>query len=350
MTHGRETSAMRSKALALSLAILAAFAAPDPQEKKMPVLESTTQKFLDDLRAAGGPPIYSLKYEEARKVLRGAQSGPVPKAAVTSEDTSFPVGPSGKVNVRILRPEGATGNLPVVMYYHGGGWVLGDKETHDRLVRELAVGANVAVVFVDYTPAPDAQYPVQNEESYAALKYVSEHANDLKVDATKIAIAGDSAGGQLAISTTLLAKERKGPKAVCQVLFYPVTDAGMETASYNEYAEGIWLTKKAMAWFWDAYVPNKAQRNEITASPLQATTAQLTGLPPALIITDAFDVLRDEGEEYARKLTQAGVPTISARYDATIHDFVMLNALAETSAARGAIEQASAYLRAKLHG
>lgn len=350
MTDGGKTAAMRSKAIALSLAILGAFAAPDPQEKKMPVLESSTQKFLDDLKAAGGPPIYTLKYEEARNVLRGAQSGPVPKATTTSEDTSFPVGPSGKVNVRIVRPTSANEKLPVVMYYHGGGWVLGDKETHDRLVREIAVGANVAVIFVDYTPAPDAQYPVQNEESYAALKYVAEHADALKVDAAKIAIAGDSAGGQLAASTTLLAKERNGPKAVCQVLFYPVTDAGMETLSYNEYAEGIWLTKKAMAWFWDAYVPNKAQRKEITASPLQATSVQLAGLPPALIITDAFDVLRDEGEEYARKLTRAGVPTISSRYDATIHDFVMLNALSATPAARGAIEQACAYLKAKLHG
>lgn len=341
---------MSGNVIALALAPLGAFVAPPLQEKKMPILEPSTQKFLDDLAASGGAPIYTLKYADARKVLLGAQSGPIAKPEASVQDTSFPVGPSGKVNVRITRPVGATGKLPVVMYYHGGGWVLGDKETHDRLVREIAVGANVAVVFVDYTPAPEAQYPIQNEESYAAMKYVAEHADELNVDASKMAIAGDSAGGQLAASTAIIAKERNGPKAVCQVLFYPVTDAGMETGSYNEFAEGVWLTKKAMAWFWDAYVPHLAQRSEAHASPLQATQEQLTGLPATLVITDANDVLRDEGEAYAQKLTLAGVPTLSARYDTTIHDFVMLNALSATPATRGAIDHACAFLKKALHG
>jgi acetyl esterase len=163
-----------------------------------------------------------------------------------------------------------------------------------------------------------------------------------------MAVAGDSVGGNMTAAVTLLAKERGGPKLRAQVLFYPVTDASFDDASYTQFANGPWLTRDAMKWFWDAYAPNAADRAKITASPLRASIDELKGLPPALVITDENDVLRDEGEAYARKLTQAGVPVTSVRYNGTIHDFVMLNALADTPATRAAIDQANATLKAAL--
>jgi acetyl esterase len=234
------------------------------------------------------------------------------------------------------------------VYFHGGGWVLGDKNTHDRLIREIANGAHVAVIFVDYDRSPEAQYPVPIEQAYAATAYVAKHPAEFGIDANRIAVAGDSVGGNMTAAVTLLAKERGGPKLRYQVLFYPVTDANFDDGSYNEFANGPWLTKAAMKWFWDAYAPNEADRAKITASPLRASLDDLKGLPPALVITDENDVLRDEGEAYARKLTQAGVPVTSVRYNGTIHDFVMLNALANTPAARGAVSQANAALRGAL--
>jgi acetyl esterase len=281
-------------------------------------------------------------------VLAGAQAIPVAKVPAAIEDTTFPVGPTGSVRIRIVRPEGATGVLPAVVYLHGGGWVLGDADTHDRLVRELAVGANVALFFVDYDRAPEAQYPVQIEQGYAATKWVAEHGAALRIDPARLAVAGDSVGGNLTAAVTLMAKQRGGPRLAFQVLFYPVTDADFGTASYTAFANGPWLTKPAMEWFWNAYLPDVAARKQITATPLSATLEQLAGLPPALLIVDENDVLRDEGEAYARKLIQAGVPVTSTRYNATIHDFVMLNALAETPAVRGAVQQAIDALRGAL--
>lgn len=310
-----------------------------------PVLEAGTQKFMDALAAAGGPPIYTLSPEAARKVLAGAQEGPVAKLPASIEDTTFPVGPTGSVRIRIVRPEGAKGVLPVVLYLHGGGWVLGDKNTHDRLVREIAVGAHAAVVFVDFDRSPEAKYPTANEQAYSALQYVVEHAAELRVDAARVAIAGDSVGGNMAAAVTLMAKERGGPKIRFQVLFYPVTDANFDNGSYRTFANGPWLTKPAMEWFWNAYLPDAKSREQITATPLNATLDQLQGLPDALIITGENDVLRDEGEAYASKLSQAGVRVTSVRYRGSVHDFVMLNALKDTPAACAAIAQANDYLR-----
>lgn len=310
-----------------------------------PVLEPSTQAFLDTLAAQGGPPIYELSIPEARGVLSGAQAGKVAKRPVDAQDRTIPVGPKGKVSLRILRPKGKTGVLPVVMYFHGGGWVLGDQDTHDRLVRELAHGSAAAVVFVNFTPSPEAHYPVAIEEAYAATKWVAANGASLKLDGARLAVAGDSVGGNMAAAVTLLAKKRRGPKIAGQVLFYPVTDANFDTGSYKQFAEGWFLTREAMKWFWNHYTEDKAARAQITASPLRATAEQLRGLPPALVITAECDVLRDEGEAYARKLMAAGVRVTAARYLGTIHDFVMLNALAETPAARGAIAQACAALR-----
>jgi acetyl esterase len=311
-----------------------------------PTLELHTQQFVDEL--AGAPPIYSLSPDEARSVLVRAQSIPVGKPSAQVEDITLPVGPTGSVPIRVIRPVGAAEVLPVVMYFHGGGWVLGDRDTHDRLVREIAVGAEAAVVFVDYGRAPEVRYPVAIEQAYAATRYAADNGASLRIDPLRLAVAGDSVGGNMAAAVTLMAKQRSGPNIAFQVLFYPVTDSGFDTPSYIQFADGPWLTKRAMEWFWDAYLPDPAARKQPTATPLNAPPDQLARLPEALVIVDENDVLRDEGEAYARKLSNAGVRVTSIRYNGTIHDFVMLNALADTPATRGAIAQAVGALKEAL--
>jgi acetyl esterase len=312
-------------------------------------LEPSTQAFVDSLAAAGGPPLYALTPAQARDVLAQAQARPTAKLPASIEDTSFPVGPTGSVRIRIVRPQGARERvLPGIMHFHGGGWILGDRETHDRLTRELAVETDAAVVFVDYDRSPEARYPVAIEQAYAATRFVADHGRDLGIDPARLALVGDSVGGNMAAAVTLMAKARGGPALAFQVLFYPVTDADFDDASYREFAEGPWLTRKAMLWFWDAYLPEPRRRAEITASPLRASVEELRGLPPALIAVDENDVLRDEGEAYARKLAQAGVPVTSIRFNGTIHDFVLLNAIAETPPVRAAMQQATAALREAL--
>jgi acetyl esterase len=314
-----------------------------------PVLEPKTQAFIDSLKAQGGKPLYELSYADARKVLEDAQAGNVKKLPADIEEKVLPVGPTGEISVRIYRPQGSKGILPVAMYFHGGGWVLGSKNTHDRLLRDLVNGANAAFVFVNYTPSPEAQFPVPIEQDYGATKYIAEHGSEFGLDTNRLAIVGDSVGGNMVAAVTQLAKERKGPAIRYQVLFYPVTDANMNTNSYNEFADGPWLTKRAMEWFWDAYAPNKQDRKKTTASPLAATIEQLKGLPPALIIVDENDVLRDEGEAYARKLMQAGADVTAVRVLATFHDFAMLNGLADTPASKLAVQLTSQKLIAALH-
>jgi acetyl esterase len=252
------------------------------------------------------------------------------------------------VPIRIVRPAGTAEVLPVVMYFHGGGWILGDRDTHDRLIREIAVGVEAAVVFVDYSRSPEARYPVAIEQAYAATRYVAANAADLRIDPLRLAVAGDSVGGNMAAAVTLMARKRRDPKIAFQVLFYPVTDSAFDTSSYTHFADGPWLTKRVMEWFWDAYLPDPAARKQPTATPLNASLDQLAGLPEALVIVDENDALRDEGEAYARKLSDAGVRVTSVRYNGTIHDFVMLNALADTPATRGAIAQAIGALRGAL--
>jgi acetyl esterase len=238
--------------------------------------------------------------------------------------------------------------LPVVLYIHGAGWVFGDAHTHDRLVRELAVGVGAAVVFPEYDRSPEARYPVAIEQSYAVAQWIVEEGASQGLDAARFAVAGDSVGGNMSAALTLMAKERGGPTLAAQVLFYPVTDASFDTDSYHQFAEGYFLRRDGMQWFWDQYTTDEAQRNEITASPLRATLEQLAGLPPALVITGEADVLRDEGEAYANKLREAGVAVTAVRYQGIIHDFVMLNALRETRAADAAIRQAITFLREAL--
>ena len=311
-----------------------------------PTLELHTQQFVDSL--TGAPPIYTLSLADARSVLMQVQSIPVGKPTAKIEDTAFPVGPTGSVPVRIVRPAGTADVLPAVIYIHGGGWILGDRNTHDRLVREIAVGAGAAVVFVDYDRSPEARYPVAIEQAYAATCYLADHSADLRIDPSRLAVAGDSVGGNMAAALTLMTRQRRGPKIAFQVLFYPVTDADFDTASYTRFADGPWLTKRAMQWFWDAYLPDPAARKRPTATPLNASLDELAGLPEALVVVDENDVLRDEGEAYARRLSDAGVRVTSTRYNGTIHDFAMLNALADTPATRGAIAQAVGALKTAL--
>ena len=320
---------------------------PTARNASQPVLEHDAQVFAN--AAAQKPPIYTLSYADARKALDDTQADPTDLLPADISHRTLPVGPTGKVTVRIVRPKGATGQLPAIMYFHGGGWVLGDESTHDRLVRQIANGAHAAVIFVDYTPSPEARFPIPIEQAYAATQWVAQHGSDIDVDGSRLAVAGDSVGGNMATVVALMAKQRRGPVLREQVLFYPVTDADFDTASYRQFADGPWLTRKAMQWFWDAYAPNTKDRKNILASPLGADLNQLKGLPKTLVITEEADVLRDEGEAYANKLRAAGNDVTSVRYQGMIHDFLMLNALGKTNAAKAAVSQANAYLYDGLH-
>ncbi|MFG1855469.1 alpha/beta hydrolase [Actinomadura geliboluensis] len=302
-----------------------------------PVLEPAAQEFAE---AVSKPPfVYELDVDAARKVLDDVQAAPVRKPDVDDKWITVPA-EVGDVRVRIVKPVGASGMLPAVLYVHGGGWVLGNAGTHDRLVRELAVGTGAAIVFVEYDRSPEARYPVAIEQAYATARWITEHGAGEGLDASRLAVAGDSVGGDMTAALAIMAKRRGDVTFVHQSMYYPVTDAGQDTASYREFADGPHLTAKAMAWFWDAYCPDPVQRTEITASPLRATLDDLRGLPPAFLIVDENDVLRDEGEAYARRLTEAGVPTTSVRYNGTLHDFMMLNPVRDTRAARAATAQA----------
>ena len=315
-------------------------------------VEPNTRSFLKSLQQNPGPPIYTLSPDKARAVLSGLQaSNAVQKLPADIENRTIPGGPNAKeISITIVRPQSNSNEtLPVVMYFHGGGWVLGGFDTHERLVRELANKANVVVIFVNYTPSPEAKYPVPLEEAYAATKWVAQNGKTVNVNASRLAVAGDSVGGNMAAAVALLAKERGGPPIRFQLLFYPVTDANFGSSSYIKYQEGYWLSREAMKWFWDNYVSDQTNIKVPTVSPLQASIDNLRGLPPTLIINGEFDVLRDEGEAYAHKLMEADVPVTAVRYHGTIHDFVMLNALSNTPAARGAIDQASNSLRINMH-
>ncbi|MEU1662067.1 alpha/beta hydrolase [Streptomyces sparsogenes] len=312
-----------------------------------PVLEPAAAAFAE---ATANPPyLFDLLPAEGRKAVDEVQSGEIDKPEVDEEWITVAGGPTGSVRARIVKPAGSTGTLPVILYIHGAGWVFGNAHTHDRLVRELAVGANAAVVFPEYDLSPEARYPVAIEQNYAVAQWVVREGASKGLDGSRLAVAGDSVGGNMTAALTLMAKERGDVPLVQQVLFYPVTDANFDTGSYQQFATGYFLRRDGMQWFWDQYTTDEAERAEITASPLRATTEQLTGLPPALVITGEADVLRDEGEAYANKLREAGVPVTAVRFQGIIHDFVMLNALRGTYAAQAAIKLAADTLATALH-
>ena len=301
------------------------------------VLEPEGQAFAD---ATARPPyLYELGPEAARKVLDDVQGAPIEKPDVDESWVTVPA-EVGDVRVRILRPKGAADVLPVVLYLHGGGWILGNAGTHDRLTRELAAGTSAALAFVEYDRSPEAAFPVAIEQAYAAAQWIVANAERERLDASRLAVAGDSVGGCMATAVSLLARRRGDVSIIHQSLYYPVTDAAQDTDSYREFADGPFLTAKSMAWFWDAYTPDHSVRADPIASPLRASDQELAGSPETFIIVDENDVLRDEGEAYARRLTELGVRTTCVRYNGILHDFMMVNMLRPSAAATAAIEQA----------
>jgi len=252
------------------------------------------------------------------------------------------------VNLTIVRPAGSKAILPAFMFVHGGGWILGDFPTHERFVRDLVADSGFTAVFVNYTPSPEAHYPTAINEIYAATRWVAEHGAEIKVDGKRLAIVGNSVGGNMTAAAALMAKDKGRPNLKCQIMLWPVTDANFETESYHEYADGYFLSRAMMMWFWDAYAPDDAQRHEIYASPLQATLEQLKGLPPTLLQVAGNDVLRDEGLAYARKLDLAGVDVTVVRYENLIHDYGLLNAISQVPAVRDALHQAAEMLKKHL--
>ncbi|HEX5313491.1 MAG TPA: alpha/beta hydrolase [Gammaproteobacteria bacterium] len=306
-------------------------------------LEPEAQEFVE---ASANPPyLADLGPEKGRDAVDEVQSGEISKPDVDIENITVAGKPGTQVAVKILRPKNARKPLPVVVYIHGAGWVFGNAHTHDRLVRELAVGADAAVVFPEYSLSPEAKYPTAIEESYAVTQWVAENGREHGLDADRVVVAGDSVGGNMATAVTLMAKERGGPAIHGQLLLYPVTEASFDSDSYHEFATGYFLRRDAMMWFWDQYTTDPKERAQTTASPLRATDEQLRGLPEALVITAEADVLRDHGEAYASKLRQAGVRVTAARFEGIIHDFMMINAMANTAATRGAMALSLAWLR-----
>ncbi|KQQ56978.1 alpha/beta hydrolase [Pseudomonas sp. Leaf127] len=327
----------------LALSVNAAFAAGSPG------VEQDTQAFLEALAAGGGKPLEQMSPKDARAVLTGAQAS-VKVDLSGIEVSQRTIQAEGQaITLQIVRPAKVKGDLPVFMFFHGGGWVLGDFPTHQRLIRDLVVGSGAVAVYVDYTPSPEAQYPTAINQAYAATRWVAEHGKQIGVDGKRLAVAGNSVGGNMAAVVALMAKEQKAPALRFQLLLWPVTDANFDDASYGQFAEGHFLTRNMMKWFWDNYTTNPAERAQVHASPLQATPEQLRGLPPALVQTAEFDVLRDEGEAYARKLDAAGVPVTSVRYNGMIHDYGLLNPLSHVPQVRTAMRQAADELKAHLN-
>lgn len=330
---------------ALALTLLAA-ALSTAHAASLPGVERNTAQFLKALE--GGKPLNQMTPQEARAVLVGAQAGS--KVALAPADVSEKtITLDGRpVKLTIVRPAGAKGKIAAFMFFHGGGWVLGDYPTHERLVRDLVSGSGAAAVFVNYTPSPEAGYGVAVKQAYAATRWVAEHGDAINVDGKRLAVAGNSVGGNMAAVVSLMAKDQGAPALRAQVLLWPVTDANVDTPSYKQFADGHFLTRDLMVWFWDHYTRDAGARKEIYASPLQASLQQLTGLPPTLIQTAEFDVLRDEGEAYGRKLDAAGVDVKSVRYNGMIHDFGLLNALATLPGTRSALDQAAQELKQRL--
>ena len=333
----------KTKALTASIAAVAssfALAAGSPG------VERNTQAFLEVLAKGGGKPLETLSPTDARAVLVGAQQGArLPPADVHEKTVTIDGKP---LKLTIVRPAGAKGVLPAFMFFHGGGWLLGDFPTHERFVRDLVADSGAAAVFVNYTPSPESRYPVAINEAYAATQWVADNGAQIGVDGKRLAVAGNSVGGNMATVVALMAKAKGTPALRAQVLFWPVTNANFENVSYDEFANDHFLTKGMMQWFWDAYTTDAKQRHEIYASPLLATPEQLKGLPPTLIQTAEKDVLRDEGEAYARKLDAAGVTVVATRYSGMIHDFGLLNVLSSVPSTKAALHQASEELKARL--
>ena len=332
-----------ASALLLASQMNTAFAAPT---ENSPQPTAGVAAFLKALNSGSGKPIEQLSVKDARAVLTGAQKGAeLPPAQISQKIITVQGKP---LTLTIVKPEHASSTLPVFMFFHGGGWVLGDFPTHERLVRDMVNASGAAAVFVNYQPSPEAHFPVAITQAYDATKWVAEHGAEIGVDGKRLALVGNSVGGNMVAAVALQAKQFKTPAIRYDVMLWPVTDARFDTASYDQFADGHFLTKNMMKWFWDNYTVSEKDRNNILASPLRATPEQLKGLPPTLIQTAELDVLRDEGEAFGRKLDAAGVPVTVTRYNGMIHDYGLLNALSQEPTVRTAINQAGEELRSHL--
>lgn len=314
-----------------------------------PEISKDIREFLKELNNEGGKPMEEMTPEEARQVLIDAQKS-VDFDYSDIEESERTITQDGlTVNIHIVKPAGSGTNLPVFMFFHGGGWVLGDYPTHKRLVRDLVVNSGAIAVFPDYTPSPEAQYPVAVNEAYASTKWVAENGKEIGVDGSRLAVAGNSVGGNMATVVALMAKDKMGPEIAYQVLLWPVTDADFTRESYIKYAQDRFLTTPMMKWMWNHYTTDLNKRKEKYASPLQATLQELKNLPPALVQIAENDILHDEGLAYARKLDEAGVPTTITVYKGFIHDYGMLNPLAHIPAVQTSVHQASIALKKALN-
>src|ERR1700730_11111725 len=317
-------------------------AAPDAATD--PRIDPQVRSFLTKLNKDRSP-FCELPQPKPQEILSGLQSQTaVDMSGVTTTERT--ISQDGRsVKVYIMKPAQVSGKPGVVFFIHGGVWLVGNFQNHQRLLRDLVVGSRQIGVFVEYTPLPQAKFPTQLEESYAALKWVAGHAQELGADGTRIAIAGNSVGGNMTAALALMAKDRNGPKISYQVLLIPATDASVDTPSYHEYGTGRFLTRAFMKYGWDLYAPDAKTRDNPYVSPIRASANELRGLPPALVITAENCPLRDEGEAYARKMKDAGVTVDAVRYHGTIHDFVLLNALRYVPSTEAAIDQINAGLR-----
>jgi acetyl esterase len=310
-----------------------------------PNISKEIRVFLQTLNSGNGAPIESLSPKDARLILVGAQNS-VNYDYADIEESERTVTQDGiTVKIHVVKPKGAKENLPVFMFFHGGGWILGDYPTHKRLVRDLVVSSGAVAVFPDYTPSPEARFPVAINEAYAATKWVALHGHELGVDGSRLAVAGNSVGGNMATVVSMMAKDKKGPKIRFQLLLWPVTDADFTRESYTKYAQERFLTTPLMKWMWDNYLPDMAGRKNKYASPVQASLDELKGLPPTLIQIAENDILHDEGLAYGRKLDEAGVPVTVTEYKGFIHDYGMLNPLSHIPAVRTSVKQAAAALK-----
>jgi acetyl esterase len=310
-----------------------------------PRLSSGTKAFLKALNSAGGPPLESLPPIQAREGLVQAQASVRVDLSGIEESDKTIKADNYTIKLNIVRPEGVKGKLPVFIFIHGGGWVLGDYPTHKRMVRDLVVLTGFSGVFINYTPTPDARYPQQVNEIFAATKWVAEHGEEIQVDGKNLAVVGNSVGGNMTAVTAIKAKEAGGPKIKVHIMMWPIVDAKFDTESYKQFGENRFLTTPLMKWMYDLYTTDPDQRKQIYASPLQATVEQLKGLPPALIQVAESDILRDEGEAYGHKLDEAGVTVTTVRYNGMIHDFGLLNGLASEPAVRSLFVHAAAELK-----
>ncbi len=321
------------------------------QGEKDPQILAQIREFLNTLNNSGGKPLETLTPQEARQVLVDAQkSVEVDYSGITETEREI-IQDGITVNIHIVKPANAASeDLPVFMFTHGGGWVLGDYPTHRRLVRDLVVNSGAAAVFTDYTPSPEAQYPVAINQIYAATKWVAEHGKEIGVDGSNLAVAGNSVGGNMTAVICLMAKDKGGPHIKFQLLLWPVTDADFSRDSWQKYGEGRFLTAPLMKWMWDNYLPDIEKRKEYYATPFNASEDQLKGLPPALVQLAENDILFDEGLAYARKLDEAGVPTTIQTYNGFIHDYGLLNPLDHIEAVKFSTEQGALALKRALFG